>query len=286
MAGKRRSRPDRILPASLDAGPAGGSVTSASPPVPIPEDPLHPGGVSSSGNSAPAPGNRPWPPPYPYPLPELRSLPIPCFFFHPFFSPTAPFLLKSTTEQGNQNPGMGKNQSRPSCRGASSALQSSDPPQNPLPAKNPKHGPQLTLRVCPRPPAPLSPPATPRHSCPHIWRTKGRVALELSPLLGGFGRGQGQQDPPAALTLGAGGGGESPSPSARPAPLQPHNPRSPPPPPPLPSSLLPSLPNPPPPHSSPVATTCHPPEAAPAGCALTPAAPGDVPEGWKRSRGC
>lgn len=73
MAGKRRSRLDRILPASLDPGPAGGSVTSASPPVPIPEE------FPAAGIQLPHLGTVPGLLPVLHPLPELRSLLIPSF---------------------------------------------------------------------------------------------------------------------------------------------------------------------------------------------------------------
>lgn len=144
MPGKRRSRLDRILPeASLDSSPAGGSVPSASPRAPPPssppspsapgEDPLDPRGVSRSGNAAPTTwdsslaASR-----TPHPLPDHRSLFIPDFFSHPFYLfPNAPFLLKSTTEQGQQSSGTGgKNNPDQTAEAPARCCRAQEPPQS------------------------------------------------------------------------------------------------------------------------------------------------------------
>lgn len=199
MPGKRRSRLDRILPeASLDSSPAGGSVPSASPRAPPPSPPHpHPCRVRirsipefpGAGMLLPPPGIHPWLPPAPLIPSRTTAL---CSF--PIFFPT-PFIY-FRTHHFSSNPPLsrdskalerGKKQPRPNLRGSGSVLQSAGAPPKSPPAQNPNRGgrPRLTLGVCPRPPAPLSPPAAPRHSCPHIWlgwQTKGRAALELSPL--------------------------------------------------------------------------------------------------------
>lgn len=207
MAGKRRSRLDRILPASLDRSPAGGSVTSASPPAP-PPDPTRagprirwipeefPGAGMQLPPSLPAvPGSHPCLPPVPSSPPgaplSIHSL---FFFFFSCFFPHTPFISKRTISPqiqhraGKAKLWNGKKNNPERAGGAGSVLlQSAGAPPKSTPAQKPPNhggGPQLTLRACPRPPAPLSPPATPRHSCPHIWHTKGRVAPELSPPAG------------------------------------------------------------------------------------------------------